>query len=153
MEENSTEQRIAGFINAYSPEIAGQLIVARARLHELFPTGYELVYDNYNALVFGFGPTVTSQDAILSLAGYPRWTTLFFLHGSSLEDPDSILQGTGKHSRSIRLAGPEDLDRPEVLAMIDRARQPVELMLAMAPELMTIIKSVSANQRPRRPKS
>jgi hypothetical protein len=32
----------------------------------------ELVYDNYNALVIGYGPTERASDALIFLAVYPR---------------------------------------------------------------------------------
>src|SRR5664279_3858210 len=109
----STEAEIATFLEKYSPEIAAQLRSARAQLQALFPRGCELVYDNYNALVFCFGPTDRASEAILSIAGYPKWITLFFAKGKTMKDPTGILQGSGKTVRSIRLGSPGELDRPE----------------------------------------
>ena len=146
----STEPDIASFLAKYSPEIAAQLRGARAKLQALFPQGFELVYDNYNALVFCFGPTDRASDAILSVAGYPRWITLFFAKGRLLQDPDGLLQGTGSIIRSIRLGAPADLDRPEVRALIDQAIHPQLPALTAAPPLRTLLKSISARQRPRR---
>jgi hypothetical protein len=60
---------IAGFLAKYTPEIAGQLREARKHLAKHFPRGFELVYDNYNALVFAYAPTERASDAILSIAG------------------------------------------------------------------------------------
>ena len=147
----STEAEIATFLAKYSPEITAQLSGARTKLQALFPRGCELVYDNYNALVFCFGPTDRSSDAILSVAGYPKWITLFFAKGRTLQDPAGLLQGDGSIIRSIRLGSPEDLDRPEVRALIAQAIQPRLPALASAPPLRTITKSISAKQRPRRP--
>jgi hypothetical protein len=49
--------QVEAFVDRYTPEIAAQLRAARATVHKLVPNGYELIYDNYNALVFAFGPT------------------------------------------------------------------------------------------------
>ena len=46
----------------------------RARL----PGATELVYDTYNALAIGFGPSEKASDAIFSIVLYPRYVTLFF---------------------------------------------------------------------------
>jgi len=119
-------------------------------MHALFPRGHELVYDNYNALVFGFSPTERTSDALLSVAGYPRWVTLFFLRGAALDDPHKLLQGAGSQVRSIRLAAVECLDRPEVLSLIEQAVQPHAAAFGAAPALSTVVKSVSLKQRPRR---
>ena len=60
----SVEKQISSFVGKYSPEIATQLRDARKRLRSLFPRGYELVFDNYNALVFGISPTDSSVSRL-----------------------------------------------------------------------------------------
>lgn len=143
--------RIDAFLAPYAPEISTATQACRGKLHHLFPRGYELVYDNYNALVFAFASTDRSTGAILSIAAYPRWVTLFFANGVDLADPRSLLQGDGVRVRSIRLQSPGDLDRPDVLQLIVQAMAPHQEALAAAQPLQTVVKSVSAKQRPRRP--
>ena len=94
---------------------------ARARLRRRMPGAHELVYDNYNALVIGFGPTERASDAVFSLALYPRWVTLFFLFGATLPDPLGLLKGSGKQVRSIRLETASIVDTPGVGALLDAA--------------------------------
>ena len=145
------ERRIAAFVDRYTPAIAAQLRDARQRLRARFPRGVEMVFDNYNALVFGFGPTGKSRDSFISVAGYPRWVTLFFLDGAGLLDPEGLLEGDGKQVRGVRLKTPADLDAPAVAALIDQAVAPHREALAAAPALATVIKMEVAKQRPRRP--
>jgi hypothetical protein len=141
-----SEPQIDCFLRKYSPAMAEYARHCRAKLKAIITNGYELVYDNYNALVFGFAPSEKTSSAVISIAIYPRWVTLFFLHGTDLDDPRGLLEGTGKQVRSIRLKSPEDLDRPDVLEFIDAAMAD---SFASAPALTTIVKSVSAKQRPR----
>jgi hypothetical protein len=68
-----------------------------------------LVYDNYNALAIGFGPTERASDVIFSIALFPRWVTLFFLHGVTLPDPYKVLRGSGKVVRHVVLQTAADL--------------------------------------------
>lgn len=138
-------------MSKYTPEIATQLSLARAHLSSRFARGYELVYDNYNGLVFGFGPTERASDAIVSVAGYPRWVTLFFLKGRELADPSHLLKGTGSTVRSIRLEPFAVLRAPEVQRLLDAAIGRCAEALGNAPPLSTVVKSVSHKQRPRRP--
>ena len=112
-----TEARIDGFLRKYTPEIEARLRAARVRLRALFPRGHELVFDNYNALVFGISPTPASPDAFISIAGYPKWVTLFFLHGATLDDPQGLLEGTGKQVRGLRVEGAPTFDSPAVQAL------------------------------------
>ena len=118
----------------------------RARL----PAATELVYDNYNALVFGYGPSDRASDAVFSLAIYPRWVNLFFLHGADLPDPAYVLRGSGRQVRSIRLTSPADLEKPQVAALITSALLAAAVPLPTGRRGATIIKSVSARQRSRR---
>jgi hypothetical protein len=151
MRDPVLEGQLAEFVGKYTPEIAASIQACRTKMHSLFPRGYEFVYDNYNALVFGFGASERPSEAVLSLAAYPRWLTLFFLNGAALDDPDSLLEGCGSRVRSIRVKSPDDLDAAKVRALIAQAMASVDTPLAKAPLLCTILKSVSAKQRPRRP--
>jgi hypothetical protein len=145
------EPQIRGFLAKYSPPIAKELRAARARLRKLFPRGHELVYDNYNALVFGFSPTERASDAVISVAGYPRWVTLFFLHGVGLDDPEGLLQGAGSRVRNVRLESSKQLADPAIRALIAQALKPHREAFRRAPALRTTIRSVSKKQRPRTP--
>lgn len=148
---DAIESQIAAFLAKYTPAIEAQLREARARLRALFPRGFELVFDNYNALVFGISPTEKRTDAFVSVTGYPKWVTLFFLYGTELDDPQNLLQGQGKQVRSIRLNRVEDIDTPAVQALIAQATARHQAAFADAPALTTLIKSAPAQQRPRRP--
>lgn len=142
---------IAQFLARYSPEIAAQLQSAREHLASHFARGYELVYDNYNALGFGFSTSDKASGVVISVVGYPGWVTLFFLKGVLLHDPEKRLQGAGSQVRSIRLQPSSVLMDPAVQALIAQAIASVGNDLAKSPLLTTVIKSASAKQRPRRP--
>jgi len=145
------ERQVDRFLAKYTPAIEADLRATRARLRSRFPCGYELVFDNYNALVFGISPTDKSKDAFISIAGYPRWVTLFFLHGITLVDPHGLLEGTGKRVRGIRLTRPSDIDAPVVIDLIEQAVEAQATSLASAPPMTTIVRMVVGAQRPRRP--
>ena len=144
------QRQLDGFIDRYTPEIAGNarraLIFMAARL----PTATRLVYDNYNALVVGFGTSDKVGDIILSLALYPRWVTLFFLRGTVLPDPNRLLEGSGSTVRSVRLQPISHLESPKVGAQIDAAVANAAPLPATE-RAPLIIKSISAKQRSRRP--
>lgn len=145
------EAMIEGFIAKYTPEIAAELRAARQRLRAHFAHGHELVFDNYNALVFGISPSERSRESFISIAGYPKWVTLFFLDGASLADPAGLLEGDGKQVRGVRLRSAAQLEEPEVQALIAQAIAPHREALAQAPRLATTIKQIAEKQRPRRP--
>ena len=147
----SDEQRQLNiFIDKFSPDVAARTRVELGRMRALLPCAIEMVYDNYNALAIGFGPSERPSEAIFSLAVFPRWVTLCFLQGARIADPDKLLKGKGSQVRHIRLINPDVLLSAEVrtlmLAALDRARVPVSPYT----KHRVIIKSISAKQRPRR---
>ena len=147
----STKTQIDGFLAKYTPEIARQLRDARQHLRGYLPRGYEMVFDNYNALVFGYGATDKSTSGIISVAGYPKWTTLFFLKGTQLDDPNGLLDGAGKTVRSVRLQPFERLASPEVHLLLLQAVSLAGDAFESAPPLTTVVKTVVEKQRSRKP--
>jgi hypothetical protein len=145
------QSRIDRFIDRYSPAIAANFRAARAHLRKLFPRGYELAFDNYNAFGCGFSSTARASGVIISVVAYPRWVTLFFFHGVRLPDPERILQGSGARIRSVRLEPITVLKSAAVADLLDSALAAVAADLATAPRLSTIVKTQSARRRPRTP--
>jgi hypothetical protein len=144
----TAEQQLTIFLAKYTPEMQKTAKAARRKMRALFPKAVELVYDNYNALVIGYGPTERASDALCSIAVYPKWVTLFFLRGTEMQDPDGLLKGGGKIVRQIRLDDASDLDKPAVKKLI---RQAIGLADVPFARRRLVIRSVSAKQRPRRP--
>jgi hypothetical protein len=151
MNSPDPEPQVAAFLAKYSPAIEAQLKDARQRLRAFFPRGFELVFDNYNALVFGISPDERASNAFISIAGYPKWVTLFFLNGAALNDPNGLLEGQGRQVRSIRLANPSQMNEPGVEALIAQAALFHQPALLAAPAMATMVKTVVVKQRPRRP--
>jgi hypothetical protein len=144
------ERQLTGFIAKFAPEVAALIRAARRRMRARLPRAIELVYDNYNFFVIGFGPTERPSDAIFSIAAQAKGVSLCFLQGAGLPDPKRVLRGSGNIVRNVRLETAATLDRPEIQALIaaalDRAKTPMNPKGAHR----LIIRSVSAKQRPRR---
>jgi hypothetical protein len=145
------QTQLDGFLARYDPEIAARAKAIIERLHQRIPQATRLVYDNYNALAVGFCPGERSSGAILSIVAYPRWVSLFFLQGASLDDPKGILKGKGSIVRHVVLDDADALDQPDLSALIDRALANARIPLPESGIGPLIIRSVSAKQRPRRP--
>ena len=148
----TTSRQIASFLAKYDPKVAADARASRSKLRKMVPGGIEFVYDNYNALVFGFGPSDRPSEAVLSLAIMPRWVTLCFLKGAKLRDPKKLLGGSGNIVRNIHLSSPRHLDDPDVRRLIDQSIAGARPQFSgKAGKQQTVIKSISAKQRPRRP--
>jgi len=146
----SNANQVAGFIAKFDPQIAKLIRAVRAVLRRRFPTANELVYDNYNFFVIGFSTTERPSDCMVSLAANAKGVGLAFYYGATLPDPCKILLGSGNQNRFIRLESAAVLARPEVEALLRAAAAQAKTPLRAAGERRTIVRSVSAKQRPRR---
>lgn len=147
----SPKTQLDGFIDKYDPAIARQARAALKKMRTRLPNAHVLVYDNYNALAIGFGPSERASEAIFSIALYPRWVSLFFLQGAKLKDERKLLKGAGSTVRHIVLKDVALLDSADVVALMDQALTKAKVPLEDGAKGQLIIKSVSPKQRPRRP--
>ena len=152
MKAPSPKAQLETFVDAFTPEVAKLARGALRRMRALVPGAFELVYDNYNALAIAFSPSERASDAIFSIALYPRWASLFFARGAELADPSGLLKGSGKRIRHIVLTDLCPFDSPPVRALIKEALALADPGLDAKTRGRLLIKSVSAKQRPRRPK-
>ena len=148
----SPAAQLQRFLGKYSPATAAEARAALAHMRRLVPGAVEMVYDNYNALVIGFGPTERASEAVLSLAVFPRWVTLCFIqNGPEIPDPAALLKGSGNVVRHVRLGSAKDLDKPAIRTLVKNALALADVPIDPAGHRRMIIKSISAKQRPRRP--
>ena len=147
----SPERRLATFLAKYTPEIAARAQAAIEKMRARLPGAVEMVYDNYNALVVGFGAEERPRDAVFSIAVYPDHVTLCFIWGAGLFDPDGLLRGGGNQVRHIRLDGPEALDAAPVLALMTEAVARSAKPFDETQPNRIVIRAVAEKQRPRRP--
>ena len=144
------EKQLAGFIAKFTPEMATLIRGARKKMRERLPHAIELVYDNYNFFVIGYGPSERPSEAIFSLAAQAKGMSLCFLQGAGLPDPKKLLRGSGNVVRNIRLESAATLDQPDVRALMKAALERAKAPMNPAGKHRLIVRSVSAKQRPRR---
>jgi len=146
-------QQLETFLDEFTPDVAAIARSALKKVRRQMPPSIELVYDNWNGLVIGFGPSMRASEAVLSVAIFPDHVTLCFLYGVELADPKKLLAGGGNQVRHIKLKSAADLDRPEIKELIAHSLEtgPAPFPKSLARKL--VIKSISPKRRPRRPLS
>ncbi len=144
-------ERIRAGIAKFEPAAARRIRAVRTALRRRFPTAFELVYDNYNFFVIGYSATERPSGTIVALAADANGVGLSFYRGSEVPNPHGLLQGTGKQNRFIRLtAGAVTLAHRDVAKLIDAAERQAPKPMRQKGRVVTILRSVSAKQRPRR---
>jgi hypothetical protein len=149
MPTRKPERQLAEFIAKFSPEMGKLIRATRAKMRAFIPQALELVYDNYNFFVIGYGPNEKAGDAIFSLAAQAKGVNLCFLQGAKLPDPYKLLRGSGNVVRNIRLESADAIDDPKVRQLMESALKRAKSPIPVDGSHQLIIKSISAKQRPR----
>ena len=146
----SAEEQIDSFIARFDAGVQALIRALRRQMRAHLPHANELVYDNYNFLVFGYSASERPSDAFISLAAAANGVSLMFLNGAALPDPHRLLRGSGKRNRSLKIESAADLDRAKVKALISEAAAMAgsPTLSAEAPKL--IVRSIAKKQRPRK---
>jgi hypothetical protein len=109
------------FLKPYDRAIQDLALTLRSLVLEEMAPCHENIYDAYNAVAIGYGPTDRLKDGIFHIAVYSGHVNLGFNHGATLKDPLGILKGTGNQIRHITIKAKEDVARPEIRSYIRRA--------------------------------
>jgi len=76
---------------------------------DLYPSANELIYDNYNALAFGWSLSDKLGDTFCSIAVFGKEYVHFgFYRGADIPDYDKILEGKGSQYRYLKVANKKD---------------------------------------------
>lgn len=121
--KNSPPKELLGFLQPFDQKIRNLALALRALVIEEMAPCCENIYDAYNAVAIGYGPTDRLKDGVFHIAVYAKHVNLGFNHGASLADPCGILKGTGKSIRHLTIASLAELERPQVRSYVRRARK------------------------------
>jgi hypothetical protein len=152
MTDPTPRAQLAGFMAKYTPAMAKEGRAALTRLRRLVPGAVQMVYDNWNGLVVGFGPTERASEAVVSILMVADHVSLCFIQDApDLPDPQHLLMGSGNVVRHIKLTSARDLDKPAIRALVKTAVARSDVPFVPGQRGKLVIKSISKKQRPRRP--
>lgn len=144
------KNELLGFLEAFPPASRAIALELRDWVWTLYPKCNELIYDNYNFLAFGWGPTDRMSDIFCSIAVGTRGVIFGFMWGVKLDDPKGLLSGGGNQFRSLRVPEIRTFPKGDVKKLL---KQAFDLSLnglkdrPQTPQGQTIVKSISAKQR------
>ncbi len=119
-------KQLLAYLAPYSPQVSSLALALREVVLEEAPEAIESLVNGY-AVAIGFSFTGKPlKDGFCHIVTYTTHVNLGFNRGAQLPDPDSILQGSGKLIRHIRIRNHEDLDRPLVRRFLRAAIAQVE---------------------------
>jgi hypothetical protein len=141
------------FLKPFGGDIIERVMWLRDFAWDLCPDANELIYDNYNAVAFGWSPTDKVGHTICSIAvGRSSKNVHFgFYWGAELSDPDKILLGEGNQYRYVLVPDKKSFPKAYIKKLVQEAhanslskvKDPKQIMHGQ-----TIVKSVSQKKRP-----
>jgi hypothetical protein len=141
------------FIKPFSPQIKETVLKLRDFVWDLYPHTNELIYDNYNAVAFGWSPTEKVGHTFCSIAiGRSSKNIHFgFYWGAGINDPKKILIGEGNQYRYILVDRFENFPAAYIKKLVadafvnslSKVKDKSQIVSGL-----TITKSISAKTRP-----
>jgi len=146
----SAEAQLRGLIARFAPAHQRLIGTMRRSLRKRLPTAHELVYEYDGFFVISYSPNERGYEGVLAIRASASGVELYFNRGKELPDPEKLLRGSGKQTRSIHMEGASTLARPAVARLIDEAIARNRVPFARTGRGPVVIRSVSAKQGGRR---
>ena len=111
------------FMKPFSEETVELVFWLRDFVWDMYPHANELIYDNYNALAFGWSITDKLGHTFCSIAVGRTSNNIHFgfYWGSELSDPEKILMGKGNQYRYILVKNKKDFPMPYIKTLLKEA--------------------------------
>jgi len=140
------------FLKPFGEDITDLVMWVRDFAWDLCPQANELIYDNYNAVAFGWSPTDKVGHTICSIAvGRSSKNIHFgFYWGNEIADPDKILLGQGNQYRYVLVTDKKSFPKTYLKRLVKEAYENSLKKVKDQRQIMvgqTIVKSVSQKKR------
>jgi hypothetical protein len=140
------------FLKPFPKDIRERALWLRAFVWDLYPDSNELIYDNYNALAFGWSPTDRVGHTFCSIAvGRSSHNVHFgFYWGSQISDPRKLLLGQGNQYRYVLVPSLDDFPKAYIMKLAKEAYKNSLAKVKDTRQIMrgaTITKSISKVKR------
>ena len=138
------------FLLPYPDKVKASALWLRDFVWDIYPDTNELIYDNYNAVAFGWSPTDRAGDVFCSIAVFSNHVNFGFNKGSDLDDPAKMLTGDGSQYRYITIKDKADFEEWYIKQLLEEAYQNAlnDLKPMKNPvKGLTIVKSISPVKR------
>lgn len=92
----------------------------RTIIFTVYPEVFEVVRLEEKSATYGIGPKKNSE-AFVYILPYKNWFNLGFMYGADLPDPKSLLEGTGKKLRHIKIKSIDECESDDIKVLIKAA--------------------------------
>ena len=111
------------------------------------PSTHEIVYEYDGLFVISFSPDERGYEGVLAIRPSEDAVGRWFGRGKELPDPEKLLRGSGKQTRSIYMDSASMLARPGVVRLKAEAIERSRVPFAPTGRGPVIIRSTTAKRR------
>ena len=138
------------FLLPYPESVKATAFWLRDFIWELYPETNELIYDNYNAVAFGWSPTDKAGDVFCSIAVFSNHVNFGFNRGSEIPDKQKLLLGDAALYRYIKVADKDGFPKKYIKQLLEMAYENSTGRMKPVKKAIkgeTIVKSISPVKR------
>ncbi len=140
------------FLKPFGKDITDTVMWLREFVWDQYPNANELIYDNYNALAFGWSPTEKVGHTFCSIAvgRTSKNIHLGFYWGSEIADPEKKLLGEGNQYRYYLVEDKTKFPKAYITKLIKDAYANSFAKIKDKKQIVegrTIVKSISEKKR------
>ena len=120
-----TFQEFEELVTQCSPSIQELIHKTKLLIKEVYPDFVEVPWVQQKTIGYGIGEKKMSEH-FCWIGVYSKHIILGFNYGTELDDPEKILEGTGKLFRHYKIKGLEDLENPALKKMVSGALKDIK---------------------------
>jgi hypothetical protein len=109
------------FLLPFPDSVKAAALWLREFVWDLYPDTNELIYDNYNAVAFGWSLTDKAGDVFCSIAVYSKHVNFGFNRGSEIPDKQKVLLGDASLYRYIKVVDKDDFPEEYIKQLLEMA--------------------------------
>ena len=145
-------RELTPFLRVFPLDVRRRALWLRNFVWDLYPGANELIYDNYNALAFGWSPTdrVGHTFCNVAVGRASHNVHLGFYWGAELADPRRLLRGEGNQYRYLLVDDLAAFPKSYMKTMLEAAHANSVRKVKDHSQFMqgaTIVKSISGKKR------
>lgn len=142
---------LLNFLVPFEGNIKELALWLREFVWDLYPNCNELIYDNYNAVAFGWSLSDRLGDTFCSVAVFNnKYVHFGFYWGTQIADPEKMLEGKGNQYRYLKVETKEGFPQKYIKLLLKEAyANSLARLKTKKQELKgaTIVKSISAKKK------
>ena len=115
MRMGAIETDVNRLLRGHNPVVRRRCLDLRALITRLVPEAVETVHFGWKTISYGL------RTRVCAIAPHTAHVNVVFHRGTELNDPDGILEGSGRSMRHVKIRAPEDVQSASLTRLIETA--------------------------------